>query len=152
MSRLLEWIVLLYLCKNFTSWHRWILEWGLRWPGVWNLVVQALTDSNRPRMVDDRKPIWLVKYGVRQLAATQETNGVGGCPSRGDCGPRWQGLMCTQRQAIRWAKFRHPGRGQHWGHLPAAGTGHRSMGRAGVQNVKVTKKEEGTERDVAASR
>lgn len=48
-------------------------------------------------------------------------------------------------QTSRW--------GQHWGRLLAAGTGHRSMGRARVQNVKVTKKEEGTEqRDVATSR
>lgn len=51
-------------------------------------MVQALTDSNRPRMANERKPICLVKYGIRQLAATQETNRFGGCPSRGDHGPR----------------------------------------------------------------
>ena len=60
----------------------------LGWPWRWNLVVQVLKGSDRPRIANDRKPIWLLKYGARQLAVTQATSGVKGRPSRGDCGPR----------------------------------------------------------------
>lgn len=47
-------------------------------------MVQVLKDSDSPRVANDRKPIWLVKYGARQLVVTQATSGVEGSPSRGD--------------------------------------------------------------------
>lgn len=120
-------------------------EWGrLGWPGRWNLVAQVLKGSDRPRIANDRKPIWLVKYYARQLAVTQATSGVGGCPSRGDCGPDDRDWCAHRGSPCRQTLFKHPGRGQQ-GHLPAAETGCQSMGRARERqcslNMKVTKKE-----------
>ena len=49
---------------------------GVTVAGRWTLVVQVLMSGNRPKMADDRKIIWLVKYGARQLAVTQPTRGL----------------------------------------------------------------------------